>query len=67
MNKEDFISLFRAIDEMNSQKFVSYLTDQAILRFGNQSVVEGKETILKYIDAFFKAIMRKRAYMRDEI
>ena len=56
MNKEDFGSLFKAIDDMSTQEFVSYLNDDALLRFGNQSVVEGKSAIFEYIDAFFKAI-----------
>ena len=56
MNEEDFGSLFKAIDDMNTEEFVSYLSEDAILRFGNQSVVEGKKIIFKYIDAFFKAI-----------
>ena len=56
MTKEDFGSLFKAIDDMNTQEFVSYLNDDALLRFGNQSVVEGKSAIFEYIDAFFKAI-----------
>lgn len=56
MTKEDFISLFRAIDHMNTGEFASYLSDDAIVRFGNQSPVEGKKNIIGYIDAFFKAI-----------
>ncbi len=56
MTKEDFVNLFKAIDDMNTEKFVSYIADDGILRFGNQSVIEGKKAIFEYIDAFFKAI-----------
>jgi hypothetical protein len=48
--------LFKAIDTMNADGFVSYLTDKARLRFGNGPVVTGREKIRETIAGFFVSI-----------
>jgi len=48
--------LFSSIDEMNSTKFVHFLTDDAIFRFGSAPPVQGREEIRAAVDAFFSSI-----------
>jgi hypothetical protein len=54
--KEKIHSLFKTIDEMNADKFVTYLTDDAQFRFGNSPVVKGKLAIRDAVDGFYKSI-----------
>jgi len=48
--------LFKSIDAMNSDKFVSFLTEDAGFKFGNAPVVTGKEAIKKSVQDFFSTI-----------
>ena len=48
--------LFASIDEMNASKFVHFLTDDAIFRFGSAPPVQGREEIRAAVDAFFSSI-----------
>lgn len=56
MNKENIHEVFNAIDSFDSDKFVSYMTDDAAFRFGNMPAVEGKENIREFVAGFFKSI-----------
>ncbi len=49
-------SIGNAIDSMDADKFVEYLTDDCIFRFGNQPEVIGKNETREYVAAFFKMI-----------
>jgi hypothetical protein len=48
--------LFNTIDEMNAEKFVAFLTDDAIFKFGNFPPAEGKEAVHEAVSNFFKSI-----------
>lgn len=48
--------LFSAIDEKNTTKFCSFLTDDCELTFGNNPTVKGNKSIFEVIDGFFKSI-----------
>lgn len=48
--------LFRNIDEMDTDKFVSYLTQDSKFTFGNADTVTGKENIKDAVSNFFKSI-----------
>ena len=56
MTETDIQELFRSIDEFDSSKFASFLTDDAVFRFANIPQVEGKENIYDFVDNFFKSI-----------
>ena len=53
-NKID--ELFRAIDSMDVNKFVTFLTEDAQFKFGNNPPVVGKEAIKKTVEEFFSSI-----------
>ena len=48
--------LFAAIDDRDSDHFVSYLTADAIFRFGSAPPVQGREAIRQAVDGFFATI-----------
>jgi hypothetical protein len=48
--------LFTSIDKMDSKKFISFLTEDVIFKFGNFPESVGKEEIKKSVDNFFSTI-----------
>lgn len=48
--------LFAAIDARDAERFVSYLTADAIFRFGSTPQVAGRQAIREAVDAFFASI-----------
>jgi ketosteroid isomerase-like protein len=64
MNKSDIMSLFQAIDNKDSENFISFLSDNAVFRFGNIPPVEGKENIRQFLDNWFPTI---RSVSHDQI
>ena len=48
--------LFATIDEQNVDRFVHFLTDDAIFRFGSAAPVEGQAEIREAVDGFFATI-----------
>ena len=48
--------LFQAIDSMDADKFVAFLTEDAKFKFGNTPTVVGKEAIKKTVEEFFSSI-----------
>ncbi len=52
--------LFKTIDAKDANRFISYLTEKAQLRFGNGPVVTGREKIRKTITGFFSSIRALR-------
>ena len=48
--------LFAAIDANDAAAFVSYLTEDAVFRFGSAPPVQGREAILEAVDGFFSTI-----------
>ncbi|MBX3042493.1 MAG: nuclear transport factor 2 family protein [Candidatus Kapabacteria bacterium] len=59
MNNPHWIDdLSASIDSMDTAKFVSFMTDDAVLTFGNAPAVAGKDNIFQVIDGFFKSIKK---------
>lgn len=56
VTKEIIFELFKTIDEMNSDMFITFLTDDAQFRFGNAPAVEGKSAIRDAVAGFFGTI-----------
>ncbi len=56
--KERLNELFNSIDTMNTDKFVSFLSDDCIFTFGNMPPAVGKEAIYNVVDNFFKSISK---------
>lgn len=54
--KDKIHELFRTIDEMDSDKFVTFLTEDAQFRFGNAPSVIGKAAIRDAVAGFFSTI-----------
>jgi len=48
--------MFAAIDAKNSETFVSYLTADAVFRFGSAPPVEGRDAIQAAVAGFFTTI-----------
>lgn len=48
--------IFRAIDEMDAEKFVSFLTEDATFVFGNNPPVTGNAAIKEAVQGFFSSI-----------
>jgi hypothetical protein len=56
--KEKIIRLFESIDEMDTDKFASFLTDDARFRFGNAPDAVGKSAVKEAVAGFFTTIKR---------
>lgn len=54
--KDSVQNLFKSIDNMDTEKFVSYLTEDSVFHMGNSEPVVGKENIFNAVDGFFKSI-----------
>ena len=48
--------LFAAIDAQDGAAFVSYLTDDAVFRFGSAPPVRGRAAVQEAVEAFFASI-----------
>jgi ketosteroid isomerase-like protein len=48
--------MFAAIDTKDSAAFVSYLTEDAVFRFGSAPPVQGRDAIQAAVDGFFTTI-----------
>lgn len=48
--------MFAAIDHQDGAAFVSYLTEDAVFRFGSAPPVQGRSSIRAAVDAFFATI-----------
>jgi ketosteroid isomerase-like protein len=48
--------MFDAIDAKNGTAFVSYLTEDAVFRFGSAPPVQGRDAIQAAVDGFFTTI-----------
>lgn len=52
----DIGGLFAAIDSNDAASFVSYLTEDAVFRFGSAPPVRGRQAIAEAVDGFFTTI-----------
>lgn len=50
--------LFQSIDAMNTNKFLTFLADDAQFRFGNAPAAVGRDMIHQAVDGFFQSIKR---------
>lgn len=48
--------LFASIDEMNTNRFVQFLTDDATFRFGSAPAVQGRNEVSAAVGEFFSSI-----------
>lgn len=64
MIHSDIMRLFQAIDNKDSETFISFLSDDAVFRFGNMPPVEGKDNIRQFLDNWFPTI---RSVRHDQI
>ena len=48
--------LLASIDEKNTDRFLRFLTDDAVFRFGSAAPVSGTESIRAAVDGFFSTI-----------
>lgn len=55
-NKIKIDGLFEAIDAKDTDSFVTYLTEDAVFRFGSQEAVKGRAAIGEYVAGFFSTI-----------
>jgi ketosteroid isomerase-like protein len=61
MTEPDWVSrLFAAIDAEDTQTFASFLSPDAVFRFGNAAPVHGLEGIREYVREFFGSIRTLR-------
>lgn len=58
-------SLMNAIDAKDTNKFISFLTDDCTFTFGNSMPVIGKEAIFNSVSAFFNSIASLRHTIPD--
>ena len=56
MTTKDIQELFKAIDAFDTQKFASFLDENANFRFANIPVVSGKNNIFEFVAGFFQGI-----------
>jgi ketosteroid isomerase-like protein len=57
VDAEKFVrALFTTIDRMDTDGFVGFLTDDAILRFGSAPPVQGADNVRAAVGGFFAAI-----------
>ena len=57
MEKKQWLeSIGRAIDSLDADKFVEFLTEDSVFRFGNQPDVNGKTQVRDYVAGFFGMI-----------
>jgi limonene-1,2-epoxide hydrolase len=64
MNKNDILQVFEAIDQFDAPRFASFMTDDAVFRFGNMPAVEGRNQIEAFVGGFFQSI---KAIKHDQI
>jgi len=55
-NIEWFEELFATIDQLDSESFVSYLTEDAQFIYGSMPPVQGKEAIRNFTSEFFGSL-----------
>jgi len=53
---EHLDALFAAIDRKDTEGFVGFLTDDAVLRFGSSPPVTGRDGIRELVSGFFEAV-----------
>lgn len=60
-------TLFAAIDAKDTERFLSFLTDEATFRFGSAPAVHGRDAIRAAVDGFFTTIAGCRHVLEKTI
>ncbi len=55
-NNDWYEGVFRTIDAMDVDAFVSYITEDGTFRYGSGPAVQGAEAIRDFVTAFFSSI-----------
>ena len=55
-NPQWVLDLLKSVDDNDSNKFVSYLTDDCTFKFGNADAVVGKANVKAAVEGFFGSI-----------
>ena len=55
-DKIEIEGLFKAIDAKDTDSFLTYLTEDAVFRYGSQEAVHGRAAIGEYVSGFFGSI-----------
>jgi ketosteroid isomerase-like protein len=56
MTKDGISRLFETVDARDADAFASFLSENAVFRYGSQPAVQGKEAIRGYVSAFFGSL-----------
>ncbi|HRP02370.1 MAG TPA: nuclear transport factor 2 family protein [Candidatus Kapabacteria bacterium] len=67
MTQDKINGMYRAIDTLDAKGFVANFTDDAKFIIGNDTIINGKDNILKYIEEFFNSINIIRHFDMKEI
>ncbi|MGD2217077.1 MAG: nuclear transport factor 2 family protein [Gemmatimonadales bacterium] len=65
MTKGQISQLFQAIDARDADAFASFLSENAVFRYGSQPAVQGKEAIRGYVSGFFGTLQALRHQVID--
>lgn len=66
MTQTRFSGLFQAIDRMDAEAFVSFLTEDAVFVYGSQDPVEGREAVRAHVSGFFATLERLAHTIENE-
>jgi len=61
----ELASVFKSIDNMDADAFVSYLTDDAVFRYGSHEAVSGRDAVRDYVANFFTLVRGLRHNVLD--
>lgn len=56
LDRKQLAEIFEAVDSQDSDRFVSFLTDDAVFRYGSQEPVRGVDAVRNYVAAFFDSL-----------
>jgi ketosteroid isomerase-like protein len=65
MSNERISQLFQTVDAKDADAFASFLSENAVFRYGSQPAVQGKEAIRGYVSAFFGSLEALRHQVID--
>lgn len=63
----DIKALFESIDRMDTEAFLSFLSDDVTFRFGNAEPIQGKEVVGAAVGGFFQSIRSLNHSLIDTI
>ena len=48
--------IFEAVDSQDAERFVEFLTEDVVFRYGSEAPVRGKDAVRDYVAGFYKSI-----------